>query len=65
MDTAAAAALVSGSVPSNSTSGEHDSDRIRNIVLFFVDQQRQDCLGCYGKCLVSSFFYAYCAAWAY
>jgi arylsulfatase A-like enzyme len=56
-DTLGAGALLGARAVGNASAAEQvssDSPEIRNIVLFFVDQQRQDCIGCYGNDIVQT-----------
>lgn len=55
---AGAAALFSGLSPASAGSkhkeSRHSASRIKNILVLFVDQQRFDCLGCYGNEIVKT-----------
>lgn len=51
-------AVIAGSAAKNASAETRQSKSfpksIKNIVVFFVDQQRQDCIGCYGNNIVQT-----------
>lgn len=55
MKSGAAAGVLLGTSPVGARNGsENGKAPVKNILVFFVDQQRQDCLGCYGNTIVQT-----------
>lgn len=55
LESAAAGAVIGGASQASAATGEsQDYPPIRNVLFLFVDQQRQDSIGCYGNDIVKT-----------